>query len=99
MADGETPEMIVSFKLTCHQSSAKEALFIGSNTMPSVLLVEISGLSAVFPPSVIGNWVTQSFKLLVVAQRFVSFRPGAVTPGTFGASSSVRRGARHPFPA
>src|SRR5882672_6235770 len=69
IAAGEMPEMIVSFKLTCHQSSAKEALVIGSNTMPSVLLVEVSGLRAVFPPIVIGNWVTQSFGSLVVGQR------------------------------
>jgi len=49
IAAGETPETIVSFKLTCHQSIAKDALFIGSNTTPSVVLVETSGLRAVFP--------------------------------------------------
>src|SRR5260370_16244692 len=60
MTCGAMPEMIVCFRLTCHQSSAKEVLLVGSNTTPSVLLVEVSGWSAVFPPSVIGNWVAQS---------------------------------------
>src|SRR6266851_7381459 len=60
MASGAMPKMIVFFRLTCHQSSEKEALVIGSNTMPSVLLVEVSGLRSGLPPTVIGNWVPQS---------------------------------------
>src|SRR6266853_3044327 len=80
MACGEMPKMIVFFKLTCHQSSAKEALLIGSNTMPSVLLVEVSGLRSGLPPTVIGNWVWQSFTLPVVLQRAGSLTPFADTP-------------------
>ena len=78
------PEMMVSFKSIAHQSTANEVLFVGSNTMPSVRLVEVSGWRAVFPPTVIGNCVRQSFELPVVGQRAGSFRPGAVTPMTCG---------------
>src|SRR5882762_1628187 len=84
MNAGETPETIVCCKSTDHQSNAKEALLVGSSTMPSVRLVEVSGWRAAFPPIVIGNCVTQSFELLVVLQRAGSFRPGAVTPMTCG---------------
>src|SRR5258706_9663417 len=68
IAAGEMPEMIVSFKLTCHQSTAKEALFIGSNTTAGGVLVEISGLRGGFSPIVVGEWVTQSFVFFVIFQ-------------------------------
>src|SRR5258708_39127468 len=60
MASGAMPKMIVFFRLTCHQSSEKEALVIGSNTMPSVLLVEVSGLRSGLPATVIGKSVPQA---------------------------------------
>src|SRR5205814_8878670 len=60
MASGAMPKMIVFCKLTCHQSTERDALITGSNTTPSVLLVEVSGLRSGLPPTVIGNWVPQS---------------------------------------
>src|SRR6266851_1767920 len=89
MASGAMPKMIVFCKLTCHQSTEREALFIGSNTTPSVLLVEVSGLRLGLPPTVIGNCVPQSrgswFVLLGKGwpfgwpQRAGSSKPGALT--------------------
>ena len=76
---GEMPKMIVSFRSTDHQSSAIEVLFTGSKTAPRVRLVEISGLRLGSPPTVIANWVRQSFGSPVLGQRKLSLRPFAVT--------------------
>src|SRR5256885_8289716 len=104
IASGAMPKMIVCFKLTCHQSSAKEALFIGSNTTPSVLFVEVFGLRVVFPPIVIGSLPPHSFGSLYLSlggarpvglpQRAGSSGPGAVTPGVCGWVSPLRLGGR-----
>src|SRR5258708_9434032 len=67
MASGAMPKMIVFFRLTCHQSSEKEALVIGSNTHPRALLVEVSGVSSGLPPTVIRHWGPHAPRVMVVA--------------------------------
>src|SRR5258708_28878413 len=104
MASGAMPKMIVFFRLTCHQSSEKEALFIGSNTMPSVLLVEVSGLRSGLPPTVIGNWGPQSRGSWFVSlgagrpggfpPRWRSSEPGPAPPPLLGRRTPARVGAR-----
>src|SRR5438067_2487422 len=94
MASGAMPKMIVFCKLTCHQSTERDALITGSNTTPSVLLVEVSGLRSGLPPTVIGNWVPQSRGSWFVSlggarpvglpQRCGSSKPGALTPVVCG---------------
>src|SRR2546427_12724074 len=92
------PKMIVSFRSTDHQSSAIEVLFTGSKTAPRVRLVEISGLRSGWPPTVIANWVRQSFGSPVLGQRKLSLRPFAVTAVVCGGYNSLRVGARRRLP-
>src|SRR5258708_10064414 len=78
MASGAMPKMIVFFRLTCHQSSEKEALVIGSKTMPGVLFVEVFGLRSGLPPTGIGDWVPPSRGSSFVS--LVAGRPGGLPP-------------------
>src|SRR5262247_2866839 len=98
MVDAVTPLTMVSLRLILKASSASDVLLVGASTMPSVALVDVSGLRSGLPPLMVVNCVEQSVRLPVTGQRIGSLVPAGVTLLVSGRYRSCRLGARKPLP-
>src|SRR5260221_2111138 len=79
IVSGDTPLVIVWYKLILTQSMPKLNPGRGSRTNPTLVCCDVSGTKLGLPPNVAGNCVRQSFELSVTGQRTGWDRPGCVT--------------------